>query len=180
MTPVAAENRMYYEYPIEQLAQSSRTRFQMGFARMTVHLMPRLDDVVLEPSADGLKILGVSEIALMLPGEVIRQIHADEVRLGTPTVRLLYESVVREPVMWVRAAVPYGYAEAVVQELVGRGARIEEVDWLLTRPVVRAKAPLRVLLGYPQTLATLTAGAAELHMWLSHYEPVPPEPGAAA
>ena len=34
--------------------------------------------------------------------------------------------------------------------------------------------------GYPDTLTTLTCGAAELQMWLSHYEPVPPGPEAAA
>jgi translation elongation factor EF-G len=93
---------------------------------------------------------------------------------------LLYDGTVREPVMWIRTAVPYDNAETIVQELVGRGATIEEVDWLPTKPVVRARAPLRLLLGYPQTLDTLSGGKAELHMWLSHYDRVPPEPGAAA
>jgi translation elongation factor EF-G len=67
-----------------------------------------------------------------------------------------------------------------VQDLVGRGAFIEEVDWMAPQPVVRAKAPLRLLLGYPQSLATLTQNTAELRMWLSHYAPIPPEPGEAA
>ena len=171
---------MYYDYPIEQLARSAKTRFQMGFARMTMHLMPRLDDVVLAPSAEGLKILAASEVALTVPAEVIRQIHADEVQIDTPRVRLFYDDGVREPVMWVRAAVPYDCAEAVVQELVRRGTRIEEVDWMRAQTVIRGRARLQALLGYPHALATLTNGAAELHMWLSHYAPVPPEPGAAA
>ena len=44
---------MTYGYPIEQLARSMTTRFQMGFARMTMHLMPEIDGVCLEPSNQG-------------------------------------------------------------------------------------------------------------------------------
>lgn len=41
---------MYRDYPLEQLARSISTRFQMGFARMTMHLLPEFKEVVLEPS----------------------------------------------------------------------------------------------------------------------------------
>lgn len=171
---------MYYDYPIEQLACGANTRFQLGFARITMHLMPQFDDVVLEPSQAGLKIHGASEVALAIPREVIRQIHADEVELKAPQVRLLHDATVREPVMWVRAGVAYGYAEAVVQDLVARNAEIEEVDWMVPRPVVRAKAPLRVLLGYPQALAALSGNTADLRMWLSHYAALHPPPDGNA
>lgn len=171
---------MYQDYPLEQIARSAKTRFQMGFARMTMHLMPDFEYIAFEACARGLKILAMNEIALAPPAEVLRRIHADEVELEQPQVRLLYDTAIREPVMWVRAAVPYNYAEAVVQELVGRGARMEEVDWLQPQALIRARAPLRLLLGYPQTLATLSRGSAQLRMWLSHYDPVPPAPGAAA
>jgi hypothetical protein len=126
---------MYYDYPIEQLARSATTQFQTGFARMTVHLIPEFHDAVLEPSAEGLKILGASEVALTMPGKIIRQIHADDVQLNEPRVRLVYDKELREPVMWARASVEYDYAEAVVQDLVGRGAEIREVDRQLPHPV---------------------------------------------
>ena len=171
---------MYHDYPIEQLARSAKSRFQMGFARMTMHLLPEFDDAVIEASAQGLKILGANEVALALPGEMIRRIHDDEVELGEPRVRLLFDATVREPVMWVRASVPHKYAEPTIQDLVARGAEIEEVDWLLSHPVVRAKAPLRLLLGYPQALATVSQNTAELQMWLSHYAPAPPAPDGDA
>jgi hypothetical protein len=167
---------MYYEYPIEQLAQSARTRFQMGFARMTMHLMPKFDDILLEPSEQGLMIFGTSEMALLSPGEVIRQIHVDEVKLEEPRVRLLHGTDVREPVMWVHACVGHRYAEAVVQELITRDAAIESVDWVLSKPSILAKAPLRCLLGYPQTLVKLSQDTADLKMWLSHYAVVPSGP----
>jgi predicted membrane GTPase involved in stress response len=171
---------MYYQYPIEQLARSAKTQFQMGFARMTMHLMPKFDDAVLEPSEQGLKILGASELALSVPGEVIRQIHAGDVELKEPRVRLLYDTTVREPIMWIRANVEDKYAEAVVQDLVTRGADIDEVDWMVSPPVIRAKAPLRALLGYPQTLATLSKNTADVRMWLSHYARMPSGPDGEA
>ena len=64
--------------------------------------------------------------------------------------------------------------------LVARGAEIEEVDWMLSFPVIRAKALLRLLLGYPRALAALSQNTADLRMWLSHYAPVPPEFGGDA
>ena len=171
---------MYDEYPIEQLARGTSTRFQMGFARMTMHLLPQFKEVVLEPSDQGLKILATNEPALRPPAEVIRQIHAQEVRIEEPQVRLLYGTVVQEPVMWVRAASPRTYIEAVIQDLVTREAQIEEVDWMAPLPVVRARAPLRQLLGYPEVLAALSQSTANPCMWLSHYAPLPPGPGKAA
>ena len=114
------------------------------------------------------------------PGEVIREIHKDDVELQEPRVRLLYDTMLREPVMWVHAAMPYQYAESAVQDLVARGAEIEEVDWMLSLPVIRAKAQLRRLLGYPQALAALSQNTADLRMWLSHYAPVAPELGGDA
>jgi Elongation factor G C-terminus len=171
---------MYSEYPIEQLARRTSTRFQMGFARMTMHLLPTFKEVMLEPSEHGLRMLATNEAALAPPGEVIRQLHPDDVEIGEPQVRLLYGDPVQEPVMWVRASVARSYTEDVIQDLVTRGAEIEEVDWMAAQPVVRAKAPLRQLLGYPRSLAALSRDTAELRMWLSHYAPVPPEPGKAA
>jgi hypothetical protein len=171
---------MCHKYPIEQLARNTSTRFQIGFARMTMHLLPRFEEAALEPSERGLKILATNEAALAQPGEVIRQIHAEHVMLEAPQVRLLYGETVQEPIMWVRAGAARAYTEAVVHDLLTRGAEIVEVDWMAALPVVRARAPLRQLLGYAQALAALSQDTAELRTWLSHYAPVPPEPPKAA
>jgi hypothetical protein len=175
-----AQHLRYPDYPIEQLARSKSTRFQMGFARMTVHLLPGLKDVVLEPTEDGLRILGATEMAFGRPEEVIRQMHGDDVQISGLEVRLIYGQPVQEPVMWVRAAVPRRYTEPALHDLIIRSARIEEVDWLAPAPLIRANAPLRRLLGFPKALAEISDGKAELLMGLSHYAPVPPEPGKAA
>ena len=168
------------EYPLEQLASRKSTRFQHGFARMTMHLLPYFKDAVLAACDKGVLILAASELALALPTEVLRQLYADDVLMGEPRVRLLPGDTVEEPVMCVRAAVPRASAEPVVHDLIRRGAEIEEVDWLAPSPVVRAKARLRELLGYPAALSALCGSEAGLEMWLSHYAPVPPDPGKAA
>ena len=178
--PPNRERVMYRDYPVEQLARSTSTRFQMGFARMTMHLLPEFKQVVLEPSERGLKILASNEEALAPPRDVIRQIHDEDVEIDEPQVRLLYGEVVQEPIMWVRARSERTFTEAVIHELITREAQIEEVDWLAALPVVRAWAPLRRLLGYSQALAALSQDTAELYTVLSHYAPLPPEPGKAA
>jgi predicted membrane GTPase involved in stress response len=163
---------MYDDYPIEQVARSTRSAFQIGFARLTMHLMPRFDDVAFEPTASGLRILAASELALAIPAEIVRQIHEDDVELGAPRARLLYGEVVREPVMNVRASVSRSQGTAIAAALVERGARIDELEHAHARSVVRAHAPLRRLIGYPRLFATLTDGTADLRMWLSHYAEV--------
>lgn len=167
-------------YPIAQLARSTRTRFQLGFARMTVHLAPELREAVLEPSVEGLKILAVNEMALAHPRRLLQQIHGDDVAFDEPEVQFLYGEQTLEPVMWVRAMVDSDRMENAVQALVGRGALIETVDWVAPVPVLRARGPLRRLIGYPQLLADLTQDSAELQMWLSHYQPIAPGPDRAA
>ena len=178
--PVQPNELTHAEYPIEQLATRKRTRFQLGFARMTMHLLPYFKDAALDASDKGLVIMAASEMALALPAEVIRQIYADDVQISEPKVRLLHQETVQEPIMWVRAAVAREYTETVVHDLITRSAEIEEVDWLAPAPTVRAKAPLRELLGYPAALAGLCNATSELQMCLSHYAPVPPGPGRAA
>jgi predicted membrane GTPase involved in stress response len=170
---------MYYDYPIEQVARNARTRFQLGFARAALDIMPEMEDVMLEATQEGLKILGRHEIALTKPGEIICQLYPEDVELKSPRVRSFYYGSMHEPIMWVRVSLDDRYCEDAVQDLVRRNAAIEEVDWL-SQPVIRARASLRRLLGYPQALATLSNNTADLRTWLSHYAPVPPEPGGKA
>lgn len=178
--PAHTPGLRYPEYPLEQLASSRSTCFQHGFARMTMHLLPAFSDAAFEATGKGLVMLGASELALDSAARTLRRIHGDDVQFADPQVRLRYGPTVGEPVMWVRAAVPRECTEAVVHDLIGRDARIEEVDWLAPSPVIQARAPLRELLGYPAAIYALCEGKAALRMWLSHYAPLPPDPGAAA
>lgn len=172
---------MNHNYPIEQLARSVQTRFQAGFARTTMQLMPLFEDATLEATARGLKILGANEMALTAPSQIIRRISPHEVLLEEPQVRRhYYAGELREPIMCVRASVDSEHTEVVIQDLVARGSTIDSVDWLRSPAVIRAQAPLRNLLGYPHVLAELTKVTGNLKMWLSHYAPVVPGPGNEA
>jgi hypothetical protein len=156
-------------YPVEQIARHVRTRFQIGFARLTMQMLPDLDDVAYEASGEGLRILGASEPALRIPGEIVRQIHGDDVVLEPPRVRLAYHGRVREPVMGMRASMSEAHAPRVVRDLLDRGASIEEIALAHGRCTVRALGRLRLLLGYPDALMHLSDQTSELVMWLSHY-----------
>jgi predicted membrane GTPase involved in stress response len=166
---------VYDDYPVEQVARSRRARFQLGFARLTMHLLPSIDGVAYEPSSEGLRILATDETALGVPGEIVRQIHDDDVELDAPRVRLTMRGRPCEPVMNVRLTVPEERAAAVVADLAGRDARIDEIDCVHGRATVRAVGPLRNLLGYPEALVHLGGRPEELAMWLSHYTPVDAE-----
>jgi hypothetical protein len=143
---------MYYEYPIAHLAQSARTRFQMGFARMTMHLMPKFDDILLKPSERGLTIFGTSEMALQSPGVFLRQIHVDEVKLEEQRVHMLYGMDVREPVMWVHAVLEHAPPPELASDIATDGmlltglALLRDIDHLINEetgsPVHIAEEPL--------------------------------------
>ena len=173
---------MLREYPIEQLARSTETRFQLGFARMMTYCLPAFEDAALQPTVDGLQILGANEMALDAPREMVRKFHQADIALREPRVRLLRrEGDIHEPIMCVRACVDGDAVEGVIQELVKRDAAIDSVNWLHAQVVVRASGRLRDLLGYPAEFAALSESRrGDLKMWLSHYAPVPPDRGGRA
>jgi predicted membrane GTPase involved in stress response len=159
----------YDEFPIEQVARSVRSRFQRGFARLTMHMLPDFDDAAYEPSIEGLRILGTSEIALRVPVEIVRQIHGGDVAVEPPRVRLSYHGRVCEPVMGLRITLDGERVQRVVDDLLARGAALDEVDRRHGRTTLRATGRLRTLLGYPEALACLAGDACDLVMWLCHY-----------
>lgn len=172
---------MHYQFPIEQIATTSQTRFQSGFARMAMYLLPKLDDVTYEPTSVGLRILGSDESALVIPAEILTQIYGEEIRLSKPRIRMVRDTDgVKEPVMNIRVSAPVSVKDRVLDDLSKRQSSIQEVDQQPESVVIRGQAPLRALLGYRQVLAGMTANTANLWVWLSHYARVSPPDGDAA
>jgi predicted membrane GTPase involved in stress response len=163
---------MNYEYPIELLAKSSRTRFQAGFAKMSTFLLPDIDGVMLEPTSEGLRILAVSERALERSLMLLRDIHGDDLELGRARARLLYGDDVREPVMSMRLTVAAEHVDTVLSDLSRRGALVQIADRRTSPCVLRAQVRLAVLLGYEKDLAAMTSGTAAHWIQLSHYEAI--------
>ena len=85
---------------------------------------------------------------------------------------------VRDVVRYEAALLSYlrsEHADKVVRELRRRGARIVEQSVRPRLVIVRAEAPLAVLLGLPVLLEVMTGGTASHAIRLLRYAPLPPE-----
>ncbi len=164
---------MHYEYPIEQLVSSVEASSQLRFAARAAGLLPRRDDVIYQPSPEGLCIMAGDESALATPVEILQQAYGQAVAIGAPHVRLQRDSDgIKEPVMNVRVDVPAADAPGVIDDLRRRDALLQEVDERFRRAVIRAQAALGHMLGYRRALAMMTDDTVALWMWLSHYAAV--------
>ena len=169
-------------FPIQQFARSRAHTFQLAFAREAA---ARLGDcgsqLLCEHSFGGLRILGRSEIALAEPARTLENWYGADVELTPPEVRYQFGDVVQEPVMSLVVRVPWRFAPAVRNDLYRRDGRIHHYE-SRHRMVctAEAQATQAELLGYPAWLEALTAGAGNVEMWLSHYQPIDREPGPAA
>ncbi|HUP98653.1 MAG TPA: hypothetical protein VM073_11955 [Usitatibacter sp.] len=167
---------MNFQYPLETLARKRASTSQLDFAREARRVFDDDDDTLFEAHDHGLAILAAHENALERPVKVLRQLYGDEVEVRRPKVRYLPGEPLHEPIMHVRISVRREYADAVVRELRSRGARIVEQCVRPRLSIVRAEAPLALLLGLPALLEVMTDGTASHAIRLLHYAPLPPDP----
>ena len=171
---------MYFQYPLETLARSRATLSQLDFAREAKRALFDTDDVLTEPLDRGLAIFAANEEALEEPRRVLQDLYGDHVVLRHPKVRYMPGEPPQEPIMHVRITAKREHAARVLQELRMRRARILEECVRARIVVVRAEAPLAVLLGLPALLDVVTEGTAVCTIRLLRYAPVPPDPLLAA
>jgi hypothetical protein len=168
---------MFLELPIQQLLRRKDTRFQLGFAREAKRLVPERDDFVLDPSRQGLRVLGRNEDALRIPVELLGDVYGPKLEVQPPEVRL---AQAHEPVMHVRVSADTRFLRAVKDLLCRRGAALQEEYVRPNYCVVRYEAPLADLLGLPAELSSVTEGRAKHWIVLSHYAPPERGPGGSA
>lgn len=173
---------MLADYPIEQCCSHRAERLQLDFARKAVQLLPKDSSVSYAPDARGLVIAAETEIELERPLRRLADVYGDMVRIGPPTVRYRHGERTEQPIMGLRVLCPPGAYEGVREDLRLRRAAIMDAEVNRRFGIVRANAPLAVLLGYPDRFAWMTGGKGQLVMWLSHYEQLddPPPAGIAA
>lgn len=130
----------------------------------------------------GLVIAGETEMALERPVRRLVDLYGEMVRIGPLTVRYRHCDGLEQPVMGLRVLCPPTCFERIREDLRQRRAAIMDAEVNGSFGIVRANAPLAILLGYPDRIATMTAGKGRLVMWLSHYETLedPPPAGVAA
>ena len=166
---------MNFQYPLESLARKREGKSQLDFAREARRLFDDDDDTLFEAHDHGLAIFAAHEDALARPVEVLQQLYGDDIEVRRPKVRYLPGEPLHEPIMHVRVSVRRDFGDAVVRELRRRGARIVERCLRPRIEIVRAEAPLAVLLGLPALLDVMTDGNAAHAIRLLRYAPLPPE-----
>lgn len=173
---------MLADFPIETCCSHRGERFQRDFAQKAIPLLPDDSSTSYAPDARGLVIAAETEMALERPLRRLADVYGEMVRIGPPTVRYRHGDRIEQPVMGLRVLCPPSCYEHIREDLRLRRAAIMDAEVNRQFGIVRASAPLAVLLGYPDRFASMTAGRGQLVMWLSHYEHLddPPPAGIAA
>ncbi|HNQ04858.1 MAG TPA: hypothetical protein PKH69_09615 [Thiobacillaceae bacterium] len=172
---------MRAEFPVEQLVRHTGHPFQQGFARQASGLIPASETYGLQPDPSGLLIQATDEETLTGPLAILRDVYGARLHLEPPRPRLLFlDGHWCEPVMVVRVRVRDRHLLSVRQDLLARGARLEEEDAQSDGVVLRARARLRDLLGYGRDFAVLTGSSGNHWIWLDSYLPVHDPPGGLA
>lgn len=175
---------MHKDYPIERRCSHLADRFQLGFARKAMELLPQAEETAFAPGPQGLVILAETEMALERPVKILSEVFGDQVRIGPPTIRYRRSADAaagtEEPHMGLRVLCSPSCYEAVRQDLRSRQAVILDEEVNRQFGIVRARAPLAALIGYPGKFSDLTSGHGQLVMWLSHYETLEDPPPVAA
>jgi len=168
------------DMPIEQLVRRTDTHFQLGFGAQARERIGESDEFALQPSRDGLLVLGRNEESLVPPVDLLRELYSAKLEIEPPRVRLLGGVQVKEPIMHVRIALRAGFLDAVARAMLGRGAMPSEEYARGRHCVLRYEAPLADLLGLGAELAQITAGTAKYWIALSHYGFLTRPPGGNA
>lgn len=175
---------MHKDYPIERRCSHLADRFQLGFARKAMQVLPQDEETAFAPGPQGLVILAETEMALERPVKILSEVYGDQVRIGPPTIRYRRGAhsgaSTEEPHMGLRVLCAPACYEAVRHDLGLRQAVILDSEVNRQFGIARARAPLAALIGYPAKFAELTSGHGQLVMWLSHYETLEEPPPTAA
>jgi len=169
------------EFPVERLVQLASSPFQIGFARQAMRVLYPSGLIAFEATHDGLLMQAQNEDALAKPVTLLLELYHDDLVLLPPRVRYLsLGNRPYEPIMLLRVRTPPRHRDAVRDDLASREATLVEEFARPSVCVLRAKAPLRNLLGYSKTLSKLSDGTALHWIWLDRYVPMGDPPGGQA
>lgn len=176
----AGGGREYPEYPVLRRIALEGAWSRAGFAFEVRLALAELHDVACLPTASGMAVVAASEAELDRAIARLRELHAEQLVVGPPVVRLRDTGRGREvPVMGLQVRCPPNHVERVRRDLQRRGAAIVEASSGEHFGVVRASVALAAILGYARQLHELTRGAGRSVCWLERYEPLPDGDDAA-
>lgn len=164
---------MTERFPLQRVCSRRSARIQLTFAREALEILTARPDCAFDAGNSGLIIRGETEAAVSRPVEILKSAFAEDLLVGELTVRYRKGAVIEEPHMGLRVSGSRAVIDEVRKDLDARGATTLSVENEKHFSVVRATAPLVLVLGYSEWLAQQSAGKADVVMWLSHYAPVP-------
>ena len=169
---------MYYQYPLEALARMRGNRSQLEFARAARAALDENDEILLEPLDNGLVIFAAHEEALASPVRALGEIYGDGLEIRGPKVRNMPGEPPQEPIMHVRITTRPEWVACVLRELHLRRAHLLEECARGRIVVLRAEAPLSLLVGLPGLLDAMTGGDTTCTVRLVRYSPLGDEAAA--
>jgi hypothetical protein len=167
-------------HPLQRVCSRRSARFQLAFAQEALELLTARPDCSFDAANSGLIIRGETEAAVSRPVEILKSAFAEDLLVGELTVRYRNGSVMEEPHMALRVSSPPLLVGEIRKDLDARGATTISVEHERHFSVVRATAPLVLVLGYTEWLEKQTGRKADVVMWLSHYAPVSRPPPSTA
>lgn len=165
------QNAVHPQFPLECRCADRREERQLSFAARVLDLLPHRADLAYEARDDGLLIFGETELAIERPLGILKEAYGQFLHVDPVAIRYRIGKVIEEPHMSVRVLCASRHFDSLKQDLLLRGARIQDEELRPPVGVIRATAPLRQLMGYSQWLEQHTSGNARDVMWLSHYAP---------
>ena len=163
---------MSERFPLQRVCSRRSARAQLAFAQEALEILTARSDVSFDAGNSGLIIRGETEDAVSRPIEILKSAFAEDLQVGELTIRYRKGAVMEEPHMGLRISSPPCLMDEIRKDLDARGARTLSVENERHFSVVRATAPLVLVLGYTEWLNKQFGGKADVVMWLSHYAPV--------
>ena len=159
-------------YPLQRRCSLRDAPDQAGFAREASEILSPGEAASLEVTPSGLLLLAHNQVAHARLVGLVQAVYGKAVEFGPLEIRYREQHGVREePHMSLRVACRADRCDAVIADLAWREAQALHQCRDRARAVVRATAPLALLLGYPLLLVRIDASAT-LASWLAFYAPV--------
>ena len=159
-------------FPLQRRCSLRDATDQESFAREASAILSPGETASLEVTPSGLLLLAHNQVAHARLVGLVQAVYGTRVDFGPIQIRYRVRDGVREePHMSLRIDCRADRCDAVVADLEWREAQVLHRCHERGRTVVRATAPLALLLGYPSLLVRIDPSAT-LASWLAFYAPL--------
>jgi hypothetical protein len=156
-------------FPLQRRCSLQGADDQEAFAREASSILSPGETASLEVTSSGLLLLAQNQVAHARLMGLVQAVYGRRAEFGPLEIRYREKDGVREePHMSLRVDCRADRCDAVLADLGWREAHVLDQCRERARAVVRATAPLALLLGYPLLLVRIDASAS-VASWLAFY-----------